>query len=115
MPLYVLTPKKQPSFHYNKMKEAEAKRGDIAPAELETAYERSNPWHTRYDRAYGFVVRAPDEATARRLANAKGDDEKDLPGLKQTRNVWLKRQFTDCKILESDGPDGIILQDFRRG
>lgn len=60
-----------------------------------------NPW---FDKAFGFVVRAPDEATARDVAAEESGDEKPEP--------WLDKKFTDCVELTADGPAQVILRDF---
>jgi hypothetical protein len=53
---------------------------------------------------FGFVVRAKDEATARRLAAAQPGDE--------GAEAWLLPQYSTCVELPIDGPDGVIMADY---
>lgn len=62
-----------------------------------------NPWYPWYDKCFGFVVRAKDEATARKIAseNTWCEDEE----------AWLKERYSTCEILTADGKEGMIIED----
>lgn len=70
--------------------------------------EGHDPWATRYDCCYGFVVRAPDETAARRLASAAmiGDER---PG------AWLDPCLSECRELTTEGDPEVLLRDFLHG
>ena len=112
MPLYILTPRNDLALEGDD--EYRFSTGLFTLAE-ELEYQRRNPWHQWWERAHGFVVRAPDEPTARRLANEQGGDEKRLPDSEQICDVWLMPQFTECRILTDDGSTDVILRHFRHG
>lgn len=59
-----------------------------------------------YDANYGMVIRAPDETTARRLANEHASDE---------GSVWINEKETSCELLTPNGSVGVIIQDFNAG
>ncbi len=61
----------------------------------------------QYDCAHGFVVRADDEASARKLAAKQAGDE--------GRKVWLSALVTRCEELTEDGATGVIMVDFHAG
>lgn len=62
---------------------------------------------TNYDSARGFVVRAPNSRTARKLASEWAGDE--------GAHTWLSPKCSTCqKILNSNLPK-IILRDFHAG
>lgn len=64
----------------------------------------TDPWEPWYDKAFGFVVAAPDEALARRLANEDAGDENregyDFDTGKVTPpkypNVWENPEYSVC-------------------
>lgn len=58
-----------------------------------------------YDEFGGFVVRAADEAQARRIAARRASEQ----------GIWSDPQQTTCKPLEHDGRSGVVLVDFRAG
>lgn len=62
-----------------------------------------NPWSPWYDKAFGFVVRAWDEASARELAAVEAGDEKAI--------AWLDETLSTCEELLPDGDAVIIVQD----
>lgn len=63
-----------------------------------------NPWEPWYDKAFGFVVRAKDEETARKLASEKCGDEK--------ANAWLDAKYSTCDELTSNGEAKVVIRDF---
>ena len=60
-----------------------------------------------YDCSYGFVVRAENEADARKLAATSTGDE--------GPEFWLDVGKSFCKPVANDGQAGIILVDFLAG
>jgi len=60
-----------------------------------------------YDWAYGFVIRAKDETSARQLASTHAGDEGDT--------VWLSQTLSICNVLDPFGTEEMILRDFRAG
>jgi len=66
--------------------------------------EPVNSWEPWYDRAFGFVVRADNEAAARIAAGDQAGNE--------GREAWLSNQLTTCEELTSDGTPGVVLRDF---
>lgn len=61
-------------------------------------------WEPRYDKAFGFVVRAGTEEVARAYASKDSGAE--------GSEVWLDPQKTSCVVLSEDGEPGTILRDF---
>ena len=49
----------------------------------------------------GFVVRAPNEAAARRLADSYGS--------RSARGVWIHGEVAGCRQISRDGPDEVLL------
>lgn len=66
-----------------------------------------NPWEPWYDKAFGFVVRADTEATARQIADNNSGDE-GTPYV----SPWLDANYSTCVELLPDGEAGLILQDY---
>jgi hypothetical protein len=60
-----------------------------------------------YDCAHGFVVRAPDEEQARRLAARECGDE--------GPRFWIAQRHTKCVELLPEGDAKVILRDFNAG
>ncbi|HEU0012155.1 MAG TPA: hypothetical protein VFQ45_00645 [Longimicrobium sp.] len=74
--------------------------------------EGKDPWHPHHDRAFGFVVRAPDADEARWLAHQAGGEENTaLDGVQP----WLNAHYSHCERLEGDGDPGVVLVNFRHG
>lgn len=69
----------------------------------------SGPWDPWYDKAFGFVVRSETERAARTYADEGGGCETRY-GEKQ---VWSDERLSTCEELASDGPEGIVLRDFK--
>ena len=65
-------------------------------------------WEPWYDKAFGFVVRAKDEAGARDLAASEAGDEK----REQGKNPWLDRYESTCEELRAPGEAGVVMMDF---
>lgn len=64
----------------------------------------SGAWDPRYDKAFGFVVRAETEEQARKFAAAAAGDE--------TEDAWLSTMLSTCEELTADGDPGIVIHDF---
>jgi hypothetical protein len=72
--------------------------------------EGKDPWQPAYDRAFGFVVRAPDEEAARWQAHeAAGDENGTLKGV----SPWLDANYSNCEEMRGDGSSEVILVNFR--
>jgi hypothetical protein len=75
-----------------------------------------NPWEPWYDKAFGFVVVAKDEADARKFADADAGDENRGEFLDEkianTKNPWLDEKYTTCQELSANGKEGVIMKDF---
>ena len=71
---------------------------------------KPDPWVPWYDKSFGFIIQAPDEAAARAIAEDRSGDESREIGVK----VWLDEQFTSCVELQVDEAAGpsIIMMDF---
>ena len=61
-----------------------------------------------YDVALGFVVCAKSEKKARDLAQKHGGDER-------RASPWRDSRLVSCVELTPEGPEGIVLRDFRAG
>lgn len=65
----------------------------------------SCPWSPWYDKAFGFVVRAADEGSARRFAaDASGDEGR----------AWLDAKLATCAPLDEHGEEGVVMRDYCR-
>jgi hypothetical protein len=80
----------------------------------------AHPWTPTFDKVMGVVVRAEDEARARKLAQGQAGDEGlgiyvrfGLPEDEVTADVWLDPEWTNCEDLAPDGEAGVILVDRR--
>jgi len=74
-----------------------------------------NPWEPWYDKAFGFIVQAPDEETARKLANENGGDEtgKISHDIYRTGgDAWLDHEMSTCKELQVGDVEMVIMRDF---
>ena len=60
-------------------------------------------WEPWYDKAFGFVIRAEDEAGARSLAVSECGDERGA--------AWGPDHST-CEELSADGGEEIVMRDF---
>jgi hypothetical protein len=81
----------------------------LRPAGYDADREDGEPsvWHPWYDKAFGFVVRAPDELTARETANTEAGDE-----TRRDKNAWLNPRLSTCVELGADGEIGVVMRDF---
>lgn len=68
---------------------------------------KGNPWKPWYDKAFGFVVRAETEETARKFAHDESGDE-----TAGTNSPWLDAKYSTCVELLSKGEAGVVLRDF---
>jgi hypothetical protein len=66
--------------------------------------ETLEPWMPWYDRMFGFVVRAKDERTARRLASSRAGDE--------GPEAWLAADHSTCVEVKPDGPEEVLMEDY---
>ena len=75
--------------------------------------ESSGPWKQWYDKVFGFVVRADDEADAREFASLEAGDENPAPG-RPDGSPWLDPSLTSCVELRArgGGDHGVVLRDF---
>ena len=63
-----------------------------------------------WDIHVGFVIRAADEAEARRIAEKEAEEEwSPAPG------YWLDPARSSCIAVATDGEPGIILADYNAG
>ena len=61
-------------------------------------------WSPWYDKAFGFVVRAIDETSARiEAAKQCGEEGAD---------AWVDKKLSSCEELQSNGPIEVVLRDF---
>ena len=78
--------------------------------------ENDNPWEPWYDKTFGFIVRAIDEATARKYADESAGDENRgefmNKEIAKTKNPWLDEKYTTCEELSGNGDEGVIMKDF---
>lgn len=66
---------------------------------------RLDPWSPWFDKAFGFIVQAEDNRSARILAASDAGDE--------GGDAWLNNKFTSCvELLVDDGPAEVIMKDF---
>lgn len=74
----------------------------LRPVDVEA--HTQDPWNPWYDKSFGFIVRARDEASARQIAASDcGDEGKD---------AWLNDLLSTCEVLEVKGAAGILMKDF---
>ena len=66
--------------------------------------DTSSPWNPWYDKAFGFVVRAKTETSARKLASEMSGDE--------SSSAWHDAALSSCVELTNDGPAEVIIRDF---
>jgi hypothetical protein len=67
----------------------------------------TGPWNPWYDKAFGFVIRAPTARQARVMAQADaGDEAREYP------KAWLDPALSSCQELKPDGKAGLVLRDF---
>ena len=68
-----------------------------------------SPWEPWFDKAFGFVVRADSEESARKYANGvAGEENHECKGI----TPWLDNGYSTCQELTDEGKEGVILQDF---
>lgn len=68
-----------------------------------------------WDEAISFIIQAPDEATARALAQANGGIEtRDLRTPGTERPFWTSKDYTACKVLD-EPPAHILVRHFNHG
>lgn len=67
-----------------------------------------DPWGSWYDKCFGFVIRAENEAHAREIADLNAGDENRT----SKPNAWLDPDYSTCEILDGSGDAGMVMQDF---
>jgi hypothetical protein len=79
----------------------------------------ANPWEPWYDKAFGFVVCAKNEKSARNYASKNAGDEALYYNDKNynkviTLNPWLDSSYTSCVELNTDNmPEaGVVVRDY---
>lgn len=72
-----------------------------------------DPWTPWYDKTYGFIIRAENEATARDMAHAKAGDENESQA--STREPWKDAKYSTCVELLPEGSPGIVMEDYASG
>lgn len=60
-----------------------------------------------HDEAFGFVVRAENESSARIIVSLQCGDE--------GSSVWLDSSMTSCEELKKTGKSEVILRDYNAG
>jgi hypothetical protein len=71
--------------------------------------EGKDPWSPHHERAFGFVVRAPDAEAARWLAHEAGGRENHaIDGVAP----WLDANYSTCEALK-DGAAEVVLVNYR--
>jgi hypothetical protein len=85
--------------------------------------KEDNPWVPWYDKAFGFVIRAETEKRARKIAQAHGGDE--IDEWKREGKIgewkcgkqptWLDVRYSTCTELTADGPEELIMEEFKAG
>lgn len=69
-----------------------------------------------WDCAYGFVVRAESEITARQaIVEARNKDDWRVMAGDEREAVWLDPKLTSCVELTTEGEPGILMRDFLAG
>jgi hypothetical protein len=68
--------------------------------------------HQWYDCACGFVVRAEDEAAARKVIVDLGDESWEPGAGNEGASFWADPAKAKCVELTADGESGVIIRDF---
>ena len=88
----------------------------LRPVKNRMQFNGKDPWSPWYDKAFGFIIAAPDEETARKLANDNGGDEtgKISRAIYRTGgDAWLDGNLSVCRELVAEGDEAyVIMQDF---
>jgi hypothetical protein len=63
------------------------------------------PWDPWYDKTFGHVVRADNEAMARVLATNKAGDE--------GGSCWVDSRLSTCEEITDEGGSAVLLTDLR--
>ena len=77
-----------------------------------------DPWEPWYDRAFGFIVAAPDEQSARVIATRHAGDEAhrwtENYANRDETHAWTDPKYSTCKELtaESYAAPTMVLRDF---
>ena len=63
-----------------------------------------------WDIHVGFVIRASNEAEARRIAQDEADEE-----WNKEEDYWMDAQKATCEELIAEGETGVIIADYKAG
>lgn len=66
-----------------------------------------DPWNSRGDKKFGFVIRAETEEKARNFAHKVSGN-----GNRSPRQLWLDSKYTSCNVITNKGQPGILMIDF---
>lgn len=77
--------------------------------------EGDNPWNPEWDKTFGYVIRAENEAKARKMANRLSKYEFDKKDYKGYEHPFLYEKYTTCEELLPEGKAELIINDFRAG
>ena len=76
----------------------------LKPIKVYPELSEGGPWTPWYDKAFGFVIRAATEKSARNKAAKDCGDE--------GKQAWLDPQLSSCIELTPKGAAGIVLKDY---
>lgn len=68
-----------------------------------------NPWDSKFNKAFGFVIEAGTEREARELADGKAGAENECS---KYPHPWLNQGITVCEELAPTGTPRVVLTDF---
>lgn len=68
-----------------------------------------------YDITTAMVVRAIDEAGARKMAAQATGRERGSWGEERVNDWWLDPEKSECTLIPPDGPQDIVLRHFNAG
>lgn len=72
----------------------------------------NNPWRPWwYDKSFGFVVRAKDEASAREIAHYEAGKENLETDIAD--EPWKDANYSTCVELSAEGPAEMVMRDFK--
>lgn len=74
--------------------------------------EGNDPWTPWYDKCFGFVIRAPDEDVARRIAATRRPWTEGGSFGEEGPEAWLDPTLSECQELTPDGEPEVLLYQF---
>lgn len=72
-------------------------------------WERDNPWDSKYNKVFGFVIEAATEQDARAIADNEAGAENEHS---HWPHPWLNQGITVCEELTPTGMSRVVLTDF---